>query len=195
VRRANLTEKQSAFIREYLMDFNGAQAAIRAGYSVRAAGQTARDLLQHPHIYPLLQRGAKSKHDRLELRADETLERWRRIAGVSVADLLDPVTGEWRRMSDLPAEVAYCIEAVEVDASGRILKAKMCSKIDALKFLSKYHQLAQDVADVPVEPVTVNYTEIILASLSTEELQVLERVLQRTEAARALPAPSMNTPQ
>jgi hypothetical protein len=85
---------QFAFVREYLVDFNGTQAAIRAGFSVRVAGQTARDLLQHPHISPLLRRMARSRHDELELRADQTLERWRRIAGVGVASLFDRVTGE-----------------------------------------------------------------------------------------------------
>jgi phage terminase small subunit len=35
--RANLTARQSAFIREYLVDFNGAQAARHAGYSERSA--------------------------------------------------------------------------------------------------------------------------------------------------------------
>jgi phage terminase small subunit len=194
MRRANLTARQSAFVREYLVDFNATQAAIRAGFSVRAAGQTARDLLQHPHIYPLIQRGAKSRHDMLELRADQTMERWRRIAGVSVASLFDPVTGEPLRISELPAEVAYCLEAVEVDANGRILKAKMASKIDALKFLSKYHMLAQDVPDVPVQATTLNHTEVYLASLTTEELRVIERVLLRDQAARALPAPSTDTP-
>jgi phage terminase small subunit len=198
MRRAHLTEKQSAFVLEYLQDFNGTQAAIRAGYSVRAAGQTARDLLQHPQISPLLRLSAKNKHDELELRADQTLERWRRIAGVSVVSLFDSVTGEPLRISELSPEVAYCLEAVELDANGRIVKAKMCSKIEALKFLSRYHELAQDVPDVLVQPMTVNHTEILLSSLSTEELRVIQRVLlaqQRTEAAKALPAPSTDTPQ
>jgi phage terminase small subunit len=190
MRRATLTARQSAFVLEYLVDQNGTQAAIRAGYSARSAAQAARDLLQHPQIYPVLQRSAKSKHDELQLRADDTLERWRRIASVSVADLFDPVTGEPLRISELPVEVAYCLEAYELDEQGRILKAKMCSKIDALKFLSRYHQIAQDV---PMPPVTVNHTEIFLGSLSTEELRVIERVLQRTEGARALPGPIRDT--
>jgi hypothetical protein len=115
------------------------------------------------------------------------------IAGVSVQALVDPVTGEPKRLCDLPADVAYCLEAYELDEQGRIVKAKMYSKIDALKFLSKHLQLAQDVPDVLVQPMTLNHTEVILASLSTEELRVIQRVLlaqQCTEDAKALAGPS-----
>ena len=62
------------------------------------------------------------------------------------------------------------------------------------KFLSRYHQFAQDAVDVPVQSMTVNHTEVLLSSLSTEELKVIQRVLQRTEAAKALPAPSTDRP-
>ena len=38
-----LTEKQKAFVKEYVIDFNGTQAAIRAGYSAKTANRIARD--------------------------------------------------------------------------------------------------------------------------------------------------------
>jgi len=195
MRRTTLTPKQSAFVREYLVDHNGTQAAIRAGYSPSSARTAAGELLAHPVIHGHLAREAGARQDRLELQADQTLERWRRIAGVTVQALVDPVTGEPKRFCELPADVAYCVEAYELDEQGRIVKAKMYSKIDALKFLSKHLQLAHDVPDVLVQPMTVNHTEIFLGSLSTEELKVIERVLVRAEAAKALPAPSTDTPQ
>jgi len=37
----NLTEKQKRFCREYLMDLNATQAAIRAGYSKKTARKQA----------------------------------------------------------------------------------------------------------------------------------------------------------
>ncbi len=42
-----LTARQEAFIREYLVDHNGQQAAIRAGYGVRSARSAASRLLTH----------------------------------------------------------------------------------------------------------------------------------------------------
>ena len=38
------------FVREYLVDLNGTQAAIRAGYSEASAHTTAHDLLRNPKV-------------------------------------------------------------------------------------------------------------------------------------------------
>jgi len=40
-----MNAKQAAFVREYLIDFNATQAALRAGYSEKAAQQTGSRLL------------------------------------------------------------------------------------------------------------------------------------------------------
>lgn len=45
-RKPGLTPKQSRFIEEYLVDCNGTQAAIRAGYSPRTACDTAHKMLK-----------------------------------------------------------------------------------------------------------------------------------------------------
>ena len=52
-----LTLKQRRFIEEYLIDFNGCQAAIRAGYSESSAKEIAAENLTKPNI--------KSEIDRL----------------------------------------------------------------------------------------------------------------------------------
>ena len=45
-----MTPKQSAFVDEYVIDFNGTQAAIRAGYSPRSAAAIANENLTKPEI-------------------------------------------------------------------------------------------------------------------------------------------------
>ena len=42
--KRKLTPKQKRFVAEYLKDFNGTQAAIRAGFSPKRAAETAYDL-------------------------------------------------------------------------------------------------------------------------------------------------------
>jgi len=49
-----LNLKQRAFVREYLVDRNGTQAAIRAGYSAHTAQQQSFDLLSKPVIKELI---------------------------------------------------------------------------------------------------------------------------------------------
>lgn len=47
---AKLTEKQEMFCREYLIDLNARQAAIRAGYSEKTASEMGYENLSKPHI-------------------------------------------------------------------------------------------------------------------------------------------------
>jgi phage terminase small subunit len=51
---AELTAKQQAFVREYLVDNNATQAAIRAGYSARTANREGSRLLSKPVIQAAL---------------------------------------------------------------------------------------------------------------------------------------------
>lgn len=45
-----MTDRQKAFIHEYTVDFNGTQAAIRAGYSKKTANRIADQLLHREDI-------------------------------------------------------------------------------------------------------------------------------------------------
>ncbi len=47
---SELTEKQKAFCREYIYDWNGRRAAIAAGYSEKTAAEMAYENLNKPHI-------------------------------------------------------------------------------------------------------------------------------------------------
>ena len=47
---ARLTPKQARFVAEYLVDLNGKQAAVRAGYSRATAEQQASRLLRNAQV-------------------------------------------------------------------------------------------------------------------------------------------------
>jgi len=47
---ANLNDKSEAFCREYLSDYNGTQAAIRAGYSRKTAATQASRMLRNVKV-------------------------------------------------------------------------------------------------------------------------------------------------
>lgn len=65
-----LNDKQAAFVREYLVDFNATQAAVRAGYSKRTAGSQAHDLLKKPEIQAALSEGQKRLAEATETEAE-----------------------------------------------------------------------------------------------------------------------------
>lgn len=63
-----LTVKQQKFCREYVVDFNGTQAAIRAGYAKASARTTASELLTKDHVSKQI----KVLLDEIGLGPDET---------------------------------------------------------------------------------------------------------------------------
>lgn len=61
------TAKQERFVNEYLQDFNGTQAAIRAGYSPTCARETAYKLLEKGHIKSLIDQKMDESAEILEI--------------------------------------------------------------------------------------------------------------------------------
>lgn len=80
---SKLTPKQERFCREYVVDLNGTQAAIRAGYSAKTANEQSSQLLAKLHIQSFISGLAKEQNDALELKAEDTL---REIAKLAYAD-------------------------------------------------------------------------------------------------------------
>jgi len=75
-----LTAKQQAFVREYLVDLNATQAAIRAGYSKRTAYRTGADNLKKPQIAAAVDKAKEKRAERTELTQEFVIEGLRGIA-------------------------------------------------------------------------------------------------------------------
>lgn len=75
-----LSDKQEMFIREYLVDLNGTQAAIRAGYSEKGASVTATRLLANVSIRARIEELQQERAKKLELDADWVLQRLKDIS-------------------------------------------------------------------------------------------------------------------
>ena len=69
-----LTPKQARFVQEYLIDCNGAQAAIRAGYSPRGAKESASRLLTYDNVAGAVSEARTKQAERAELTADEVIK-------------------------------------------------------------------------------------------------------------------------
>ena len=68
-----LTPRQAAFVREYLVDLNGTQAAIRAGYSEATAGSIAEENLKKPEIKAAVEAGMAARAAKVEVTAEMVL--------------------------------------------------------------------------------------------------------------------------
>lgn len=86
---AKLTAKQDMFCKEYLIDLNATQAAIRAGYSRKTAGAIGKENLQKPHLAKRIQYLMNNRSERVEVSADYVLDRLASIDKMDVLDILD----------------------------------------------------------------------------------------------------------
>jgi len=71
--KKDLTLKQLRFCQEYVIDLNGTQAAIRAGYSEKSAKTTASRSLANDNVQKEIQRLGKRIVKKLELSAESVL--------------------------------------------------------------------------------------------------------------------------
>lgn len=70
---SKLTAKRRAFCHEYIIDHNGTQAAIRAGYSDKGAAVTASRLLMDTNVIEYLGTLEEIKHQDYILSAEDVL--------------------------------------------------------------------------------------------------------------------------
>jgi phage terminase small subunit len=69
-----MTPRQNAFAAEYVVDHNGAAAAVRAGYSRKAAKQTASELLTNPNVRALVAQHEAAAAGRLGVTKERVIQ-------------------------------------------------------------------------------------------------------------------------
>lgn len=97
-----LTPKQQRFCEEYLVDLNGTQAAIRAGYAPKGADVTASKLLGNPKVERVINAHKLERSERTQIDADWVLKRLAVEADADLADLYHPETGDLLPVKDWP---------------------------------------------------------------------------------------------
>lgn len=78
--KLKLTDKQSLFCREYLLDLNATQAAIRAKYSEKTAGAIGNENLQKPEIQAEIIRLNKNREKKTGITPERVIEEFGKIA-------------------------------------------------------------------------------------------------------------------
>ena len=68
-----LEPRQQRFVDEYLLDLNGTQAAIRAGYSAKTAAEQSYDLLRKPQIAAAIADARAAQQVRTGINSDALL--------------------------------------------------------------------------------------------------------------------------
>ena len=82
---ARLTARQAAFVQEYLVDLNGKQAAIRAGYTASSSEVTASRLLRNAKVDEAIRAAQQARAMRVEVEQDRVLRELALLALSNVA--------------------------------------------------------------------------------------------------------------
>lgn len=84
-----LTPKQYAFVREYLIDLNATQAAIRAGYAPKRAYAMGHENLKKPEIASAIQSAMDDRAKRLDRTADDVLKDIQTVKAACMGEAFD----------------------------------------------------------------------------------------------------------
>jgi phage terminase small subunit len=99
-----LTARQQRFVEAYVANPNGAQAAIKAGYSARTARVIASENLRKPEITAAISKAAERQQARENVRIEKVREELKRIAFADATGIFDE-DGQIRDPSEWPDEL------------------------------------------------------------------------------------------
>ena len=85
---AKLNDKQKQFCKEYLVDLNATQAAIRARYAEKTAYSQGQRLLKKVEAQEYIRELMQKREQRTEITADKVLQRWWDIATADPNDII-----------------------------------------------------------------------------------------------------------
>lgn len=138
-----LTDKQELFCREYLIDLNATQAAIRAGYSENTASEQGARLLVNVKVQNYIQELKQQRNDRNKIDADYVLKRLVEIDQMDILDILAP-SGDFLPIKKWPRTWRTTLSGLDIaiigsgDTEAIMKKIKWPDKTKNLELLGKH---------------------------------------------------------
>lgn len=175
---AKLTEKQELFVKEYLVDLNATQAAIRAGYKKDNAYSIGAENLRKPKIAERIAEAMAERSKRTEITQDRVLQELAAIAfangsdfakvvdkpvfdSISGAPVIDPATGKQKtyktvqlvNTEELPEEKKKALAGIKYGKYG--IEVASCDKVKALELLGRHLGMFTEKLQVDVGAVQI----------------------------------------
>lgn len=188
-----LEPKPARFVREYLMDLNGAAAARRAGYETSRPDQQAYENLRKPEIAIAVEAGKRAIAAKLAIRTDVIVAEYERCGLSDIGNYLtwgpggltmmpsDEVDPEHRRAI---AEIQETVIPQEEGDPIRRLKFKLHDKKGALDSLAKHTGLFKDAglqdAANKLQALLESIPIVLKAMLPPEKIEGALVLLART---------------
>lgn len=174
--RRLLTDKQKIFCDEYIKTLNKSEAAIKAGYSPKSAGQVANETFKNPNVTDYIQKRMNKRAKRTEITQDKVVEE---IAKIAFSDMRNVATWgggnvTFLESDDLTDDVTAAISEISSSYSenSNSMKVKFYDKLRALDMLGRHLNLELSKQKSEVELTgTLNLKK--LEDKSDEELLAL----------------------
>ncbi|MEI9694560.1 terminase small subunit [Atlantibacter hermannii] len=162
-----LTDKQDMFCREYLIDLNATQAAIRAGYSAKTANEQGAQNLAKLSIQNRISDLKAERNEQTGIDAAYVLRRLVEIDQMDVLDILTSI-GELKPVSQWPKvwrTTLSGLDVVEMSAEGNtaalLKKIKWPDKVKNLELLGKHIDVQAFREQVKTEHVVESISDLM----------------------------------
>ena len=164
----NLTPRQQAFVEHYVECLNASEAARRAGYSEKTAGQIGDDLLKKVQIAEAIAKARQERSERTRVTADRVV---RELAFVAFSDIGKVMTpdGTLKPVHEIDEETRRAI----VDISDSPRRVKLADKLRALDLLGRHLGMWADKLTLRSDPE--NPVSALIMSIQGSSLPVVHK--------------------
>jgi phage terminase small subunit len=127
-----MREKEHRFVEEYLVDLNGTQAAIRAGYSARSARSIAAENLTKPHIASAIAAALDARATRTGITQDRVLSELALLAFSDVTHYRVSDAGDVTLAVGAPPEAMRAVQSIKrrITTRGRGQQTEVVREIE-----------------------------------------------------------------
>jgi phage terminase small subunit len=193
-----LTPRQAAFVAEYLIDLNGTQAAIRAGYAQDSAGVEATRLLTNANIADAVARGKAQRLSRVNTTAESVLHEMSALAQSRIDHYVVTDEGQVTLAEGAPENAMAAVQSIKrktrvyydkvhnAEVREYDVEIRLWNKPEPLKLMGRHANVAACFDRVEVTGKDGGPIEIAaarLAELPAEQLQEKMRALIEASAA------------
>lgn len=149
-----LNQRRLLFVKEYLVDLNGTQAALRAGYAPSRAEHTAWELMKLPEVQAAIAEGMRERNARVQITQDRVLQEVARLAFLDIRKALHE-DGSLKPITELDDDTAAAIAGLDLLEEfaghgeervqiGWTKKIKLADKARALELLMRHMGMLND---------------------------------------------------
>ena len=141
-----LTDRQALFAREYLVDLNATQAAVRAGYAPASASRRGWALRRHPGVAEQIDAALADRARLVDITAERVLSELARLGFANIKDYFETGADGTACLdpSRLTREQAAAITEVQVEQGGSVgggarrVKIKLADKSRNLELIGRH---------------------------------------------------------